>query len=460
MAANRKHWPLTISAPRLLVLSFAGAIGVGACLLFAARTWSGDTALGSFVDALFTAASAICVTGLTVRDIGSEFSPFGQAVVLVLIQIGGIGILTFSNFMLYLQTGRMTAQQRQLVQESLGALPSISTPRLLVRVIAYAVTIEAIGAAALTLRFMADFPFPRALWLGTFHSVSAFCNAGLGLFPDSMQRYRADLFVNVVLMTLIVLGGLGFLVLTDIGGWVRGAYRGPRRRLLYHTRVVLLTTALLIVGGAATVLALETNGAASTGPIGLRVMDSLFVSVTARTAGFNTVPTGYLTNGTLLIVILLMGVGGSPGSTAGGIKTTTLATMYALLTSRLRNRERVELLQRTVPEDTVSKAMITLTAFLLAAAAATTLLQVTELAGAAHHLNRGKFLEYLFEVVSALCTVGLSTGVTPGLSIPGKLVIVACMFMGRLGPLMIATSLIGTRRAAGISYPEDHLNIG
>lgn len=449
-----------MTAPRLLVVSFAGAIAVGACLLFAARLWSDGTAPRAFVDALFTAASAICVTGLTVRDIGSEFTFFGQAIILVLIQIGGIGILTFSNFMLYLQTGRMTPQQRRLVQESLGALPSISAPQLLVRVIAYALAIESLGAAALTARFMEDHPFPHALWLGTFHAVSAFCNAGLCLFSGNMQQYRSDFVVNVVLMTLIVLGGLGFLVLTDIGDWAGAAYRGVRRRLLYHTRVVAGTTVLLILLGAAAILSLESSGIASPGPLGQRAMDSLFLSITSRTAGFSTIPTGHLTNGTLFVVILLMPVGGSPGSTAGGIKTTTLATMFALLSSRLRNRAKVELLKRTIPEETVTKAMITLTAFLLAAAAATTVLQITELAGAEHYLHRGKFLEYLFEVVSALSTVGLSTGVTPQLTVVGKLVIIACMFIGRLGPLMIATSLIGTRRGAEISYPEDNLNIG
>lgn len=449
-----------MTAPRLLVVSFAAAIFAGACLLFPARLWSGDGAAHAFVDALFTAASAICVTGLAVRDIGSEFSGFGQVVILVLIQIGGIGILTFSNFMLYLQTGRMTPRQRQLVHDSLGALPTISAPKLLIRVIGYAVAIETIGAVVLTLRFLPNHSFPRALWLGIFHSVSAFCNAGLGLFSDNMQAYRSDVVVNIVVMILIVLGGLGFLVLTDLGHWIASSFRGVRHRLLYHTRIVLGTTAFLIVIGAVGILLLESNGTASNGPLMQRVLDSLFLSVTARTAGFNTVPIGLLTNGTLIVMILLMTVGGSPGSTAGGIKTTTLATMFALVSSRLRNRARVELRKRTIPEETVSIAVITLTGFLIVVTVATLALQVTELSGAQRFEHRGRFLEHLFEVVSALCTVGLSTGVTPQLSVAGKLVIICCMFMGRLGPLMIANALIGARRSAEISYPEDNLNIG
>ena len=236
--------------------------------------------------------------------------------------------------------------------------------QLLVRVIAYALAIEFLGAAALTARFMDDHPFPQALWLGTFHAVSAFCNAGLCLFADNMQQYRSDPVVNAVLMTLIVLGGLGFLVLTDVGAWAAAAYRGVRRRLLYHTRVVTGTTVLLILLGAAAILLLESSGIASPGPLGQRAMDSMFLSITSRTAGFNTVPTGHLTNGTLFVLILLMAVGGSPGSTAGGIKTTTLATMFALLSSRLRNRAKVELLERTIPEQTVTIAMITLTPWL------------------------------------------------------------------------------------------------
>lgn len=441
-------------------MSFSGAIGVGACLLYAARTWDDEDIATSIVDALFTAASAICVTGLAVRDIDASFSPIGQAVILILIQLGGIGILTFSNFMLYVQTGRMTAQQRQLVQESLGALPSISAPRLLVRVVAYAAAIEGIGTAALTYRFMTEHSFPRALWLGAFHAVSAFCNAGLSLFPDNLEQYRTDAFVSVVMMILIVAGGLGFLVLTDVGGWISAGFRGTRRRLLYHSRVVLVTSAMLIVAGALAVLLLEAGGVASSGSIAQRTVDSLFLSITSRTAGFSTISTGHLTNGTLLVVIILMAVGGSPGSTAGGVKTTTLATMSALLASRVRNRDRVELLKRTIPEETVAKAMIVLAAFLVATAAATTILQVSELSGPEHHLNRARFLECLFEVVSALCTVGLSTGVTPDLTIIGKLVIIACMFVGRLGPLMLATSLIGPTRPSELTYPEDNLNIG
>lgn len=443
-----------------MVISFAGAIAAGTLVLYLASASGPADKASSGIDVLFTVTSAICVTGLTVRDTGGDFTVLGQAIILSLIQVGGLGILTFSNLVLYLQTGRMSLQQRQMVQDTIGMSPSTTAASLLIRVVLYALTIEMAGAIVLTARFAMDFPLAHAAWLGVFHAVSAFCNAGFGLFSDNLAQYRGDVVVTGTIMILIVLGGFGFVVLSDVGGWIFSLNRGPRRRIVYQSRVVLLTSGVLILAGAIAVFALETRGAVSTGPLPLRILDSFFLAVTSRTAGFNTIATGYLTNGTLFVVIMLMAIGGSPGSTAGGFKTTTLATMFALILSRARNRAKVELLSRTIPEETVTRAMLSLTAFMLAAAAATMVLQVTELSGAGHHLNRGKFLEYAFEVVSALGTVGLSAGVTPSLTTPGKLVIVACMFVGRLGPLIIAASFVGSRRGPEITYPEDDLSIG
>jgi len=457
---NSFQWGKVLTIPRLLVLSFATVILVGGALLAMDFTRRSEPPKTVLIDAMFTATSAVCVTGLSVCDIGKDYNALGQAIVLVLIQIGGLGILTFSNFLLLLSSGHMSLHQRQIVEAMFGSQPHVTPRILLKRVIIYALTIESLGAALLTARFMADFPFPKALWLGVFHAVSAFCNSGLSLFSDSLAAYRADWFLNATVMSLIVLGGLGFVVFSDLAGYFRRAHQSSRRILMLHTRIVLLTTILLISVGAAGIFILESRGSTVTGPWYQRILESVFLSITARTAGFNTVDTGALTNGTLLLVILLMTIGGSPGSTAGGIKTTTFAIILALITTSARNRPRVELFSRTIPVSTVTKALITAASFLLAAAICTLALQVTELPAHSANLDRGHFLNSLFEVVSALGTVGLSTGMTPALTSMGKLIIMGCMFAGRLGPLMIASSILGHQRVPDRSYPEETVIVG
>ena len=264
----------------------------------------------------------------------------------------------------------------------------------------------------------------------------------------------------MTIMTLIVLGGLGVIVSADIRSWFAPLSARPRSRLALHSRVVLKTTTLLVLGGAFFIFLLELTGPAIPGSWPRHGLESLFLSVTSRTAGFNTVQTGQLTNGTLLVVIMLMTIGGSPGSTAGGVKTTTMAVLYALVRSHIRNRSRTELLERSIPYDVVAKAVVTFFGFMLMILVGVMALQITEMYGKPHQEFRGDFIEYLFEVVSALGTVGLSTGITPKLSMLGKVTIIMCMFVGRLGPLMIANSLIGSRRRVGITYPEERIIVG
>ena len=450
-----------ISPSRLMVASFAGVILLGGSLLWLPLSCRRTAAPTTFLDGLFTSTSAVCVTGLVVRDTGGDFNPFGQAVILLLIQAGGLGILTFFNLVVLARRGRVSFHERLILEQSHGILPTITPSQLLSRIFIYTLIIEAAGTTILTWRFSRDVPFDTALWQGLFHSVSAFCNAGFSLFSGNLMNYREDVTVNVTIMALIVLGGLGTVVFADLEMWFRRLGRVPRFHLLLHTKVVLWMTALLIVCGAGAILLLEVGGPALPPSAKGKLLAGFFLSITSRTAGFNTVDMAQLTNAALLVVVFLMAIGGSPGSTAGGVKTTTFATLLAYLYSRARNRPRVEMFRRSIPADIVIKAMLTIFGFLVVVAGAVVMLQITELKGQPHAVHQGDYvMAHLFEVVSGLCTVGLSTGITPGLSGAGKLVIIGCMFLGRLGPLVVAGSLVGSRQRIEYSYPEGKLLVG
>jgi trk system potassium uptake protein len=446
---------------RLLVLSFAGVILLGGFLLWLPLCCRQAQPAVAFIDGLFTATSAVCVTGLTVLDTGKNFNFLGQVIVLLLIQAGGLGILTFFNMIVMAQRGRASLQDRLMLEQSHGLLPTIGPAQLLPRIFTYTALFEAAGTTILTWRFMKDLPFATALWSGIFHSVSAFCNAGFSLFSANLVNYQEDTTVNVTIMALIVMGGLGTIVFADVEMWLRRFRRVPRFRLTLHSKVVLCMTAFLIVAGAFLIYLLEAGGNGLPGSPKGKVLASFFLSVTSRTAGFNTVDLAQMTNATLLVVILLMAIGGSPGSTAGGVKTTTFATLLAYLHSRARNRPRVEMFRRSIPADIVIKAMLTIFGFLLVTGTAVVLLQITELKGQPFAAHRGDYMiAHLFEVVSGLGTVGLSTGITPGLSAAGKLVLIGCMFLGRVGPLVVAGSLVGSRHRIEYTYPEGKLLVG
>lgn len=444
---------------RFLVASFAAAILVGTLLLMMPFSWAAGQPPIGFVDALFQSTSAICVTGLASIDIGTRLSFLGELVLLVLIQVGGIGILTFSNLTLSSVGRRIGLHQRTLISESHGALPHLD-PRSLVRqVFVYSLTFELLGAFILTLRFALDYEPHVALWMGLFHSVSAFCNAGFSPFRDNLIRYSNDPVVNFTIMGLIVFGGLGFVVFADLRHAVHQWWLGQRTRLSLHTRVVVRSTVFLILAGAVIVVLLEVGNAATGSGLWHRGMTALFLSVTSRTAGFNTVDMGALTNTTLLIVILLMLVGGSPGSTAGGFKTTTLAAIWAIVVSKVRNRPRAELLDRSIPADVQAKALTNFAGFIAIALLGTILLESIEHGGMPRTAVGASFLDHAFESTSALCTVGLSVGITPTLSDPSKLVLVGLMFLGRVGPVLVGYSLVGLRRRVAYTLPEETLSV-
>jgi trk system potassium uptake protein TrkH len=444
----------------MLVLSFAATILIGSFVLWLPISREATAEPIEYVDALFTSTSAVCVTGLATFDPASRLSPFGEGVLLFLIQVGGLGVLTISTLIMTMGARKFGLGNRMILSETYGSLPHVSPFALLREIFIYTMMIEGIGVALLFPSFAAHHPPDVALHMSVFHAVSAFCNAGFSLYPDGLMRFRGDLFVTPVVMGLIILGGLGFLVYGDLTHMVRRIFQKPRPRLSLQTRVVTRWSLGLIVTGMCLFVITEIGNPTMAGTWYARLYDMLFLSVTSRTAGFNTVDTGGLTSATLLIVILLMAVGASPGSTGGGMKTTTLATIVALIRSRIRNRERVEIYDRSLPDEIVGRALATAAGFFVSVVIAMILLEITEINGSRFIAGRAHFLDHLFEVVSALCTVGLSTGGTAAFTASGKLVLIGCMFLGRVGPLVVGASVVGNPDRVDYKLPNESIAIG
>jgi len=443
----------------LPILSFAGLILMGTVLLMLPVSANGPGL--SPVDALFTSTSATCVTGLVVVDTGSALSLFGQWVVLLLIQGGGLGIMTFSTVLILLMTGRFSFVQRSVIQDTFTHAPDTRLPSLIRHVLMFTLVLEAAGAALLFLRFSGVYTPGRALYLAIFHAVSAFCNAGFCLFSRGLMDYRGDPLVNLTVALLIICGGIGFLVLLELKRLFFKSRQTPRTpRLSVHSKLVLTLTLLLLAIGTLGFLIYEWNDSMAGLPLPTKLMAAFFQSVTARTAGFNTLDFGKMANVTLLLTILLMFVGAASGSTGGGIKVSTLGVLFALSRSRLRGEEGTNIFHRTLTQETVGRAISVFVVAVIVIYVATTALTLTELGTAMHQESRGLFIELLFEVVSAFGTVGLSVGITSKLSTLGKLILVLVMFVGRLGPLSIAVALSGKEPRFRFQYAEENVMIG
>lgn len=428
-----KHLQRFLSPAFLPVYFFATTILLGAVVL--RSPISLKVAHLSWVDAVFTSVSATCVTGLAVVDTGTVFSTFGQSVIIMLIQIGGLGVMTYTSLVFYLWRKRVSLTDRIAVGQSLQGDPSFKLGRFLVHLFLVCFGIEALGAVALHAMSVGELDWFSAL----FHSVSAFCNAGFSLYPDSLMRFSGHLPLNLVFMALIFLGGIGFYVLVELPGFFRSILRGLplRGSLSWQSSLVIRTSLWLILIGWVVFFLVEKRQDG----FFTALLQSLFQSVTARTAGFNTMDIGVMTETSLFVLILLMVIGGSPGSCAGGIKTTTLRVLLGFAVSQIKGRDQVVVEKCGVDASTVSKAMtLAIFAFVLILGSVF-VLTVTEGANQPHHMVRGKFMELFFEAASAFGTVGLSTGLTPGLSTPGKCIIMMLMFVGRLGPIVFVTML-------------------
>ena len=449
-----KKFSRKINAAHTLAISFFVMILLGTGLLL--LPWSCQEDI-SFIDALFTSTSATCVTGLAVVDTGLRFTLFGQMVILGLIQLGGLGIMTFSSLFGYIFTRRLSIKSHVIAEEAVGGLSLPKVGRLLLAIVLGTFVIEIIGSVLLAFRFSAEYPWSQAFYLGVFHSISAFCNAGFSLFSTSLVGYSQDWIVNVVIIFLIILGGIGFWVIIDVINVLKK--RNGFRALTLHSKIVLSMTGTLIFVGMVGFLFFEWHNTLSGLSLDGKLLSATFLSVTARTAGFNTVPIDALTNSTLLLLIIFMMIGASPGSCGGGIKTTSFTVMIAMIFARLRDRQQVRLFKRGVPELIVSRVIGIVFLWLVTVIVVTMVMLVIEHPGGPHEQGRTLFLEVIFEVFSAMGTVGLSTGLTPTLTGFGKFLIIVLMYIGRIGPFTMALIIVG-QGPSGIKVAEEKFAVG
>lgn len=438
-----------LDPPKVLVLGFGGIILIGAILLTMPVSTIDGKGL-SFLNALFTSTSATCVTGLVVVDTGTTFTLFGQLVILSLIQVGGLGFMTFATLFAFLVGKRISLKERMLLQESLNNLSIEGIVRLVRRILIFTAVIEFVGAVLLTFRFAFDMPLGKAIYYGIFHSISNFNNAGFDLMGEfhSLTGYVEDPIVTLTVCALITLGGIGFIVLNELYEFKR------MRKLSLHTKVVLVTSLVLVIAGAIGIYVLEYTNPKTLKPLSFlgKLLASLYQSVTPRTAGSNTLNIGDMTQSSLFLIGVLMFIGASPGSTGGGIKTTTFTTLIGAVWSQIRGKEDVIFFRQRIVYETIYKALTVAFSGLFVVVFVTMILTITE---------HGKsFLMILFEATSAYATVGLSMGLTPDLSPVGKVLIILSMFAGRVGPLTIAYAVTVRRNPDAFRYPKGKIMIG
>lgn len=446
--------------PAVLVLSsFLLLIFFGAVLLSLRISVVDDTL--TWIDALFTATSAVCVTGLAVVETSTSFTTFGQGVILGLIQMGGLGVMTIS-VALFTWIGRsVSIRQRLVMQDLLTHTPRHDIFRLVKSVIIATLATEFAGALLLTIHWSREMSFPRAFYNGVFHSVSAFCNAGFSLFPNSFEPYKGSWLLNCTICALIIVGGIGFPVLYDLQSWLLNR-RTKRGRLSIQTKTVLLSTAVLILGGAVLFAILENKSPILAGkPLSEHVLIPLFQSISCRTAGFNTVDISGLKEVTIVMMTFLMFIGASPGSCGGGVKTTTLALLTVFTISRIRHKKRVNMFKKSIPEATVTRSMslIILAAGVICLVVFMLLLSDSFLPVKGEPI-RIHTLQYLFETVSAFGTVGLSMGITSSLTTWDKCWIILVMIIGRVGILTFSYIIVGADPVKGKEYSEENMMIG
>lgn len=433
------------SPPRVLVIGFLTAILVGTIML--STPWAVKDGTSDWLTALFTATSAVCVTGLVVVDTGTHWSLFGQLVILFLIQVGGLGVMSFATFFALILGKRIQLRQRLIMQQALNKSSLEGIVELFRYLLLFSLVTEIIAALILAVHWASSMGMGNALWFGVFHSVSAFNNAGFDLFGNftSLTAFTTDVITNLVMSSLFVVSGLGFAVIYEIYSFKK------TRRLSLHSRLVLITTLVLICSGTVIILVSEYNYALhGLTPAG-KLMTAYFQAVTPRTAGFNTIDLNSLLPSTQLLIMFLMFIGGSPGSTAGGIKTTTVTLLCLAIYSILRGKRDTEIFKRRISHQEVFRALaIGLLALFL-------IFLITFLLS---FIQKGNLIRILFEVVSAISTVGLSLGLTTELTNTGRILIIIVMFLGRLGPLTIGYALAYRQKQPDIRYPEGRLMVG
>ena len=451
----------SLTAAKFMVIGFALAIVIGSLLLWLPIASASGTSV-SYIDALFTATTSLCVTGLVTVPTYCTWSLFGKVVIMILIQLGGLGVITLSTILAIVLGKRISLHTRKLVQDSYNLEHMSGMVKVVIKVVEGTFLVEGLGALCYSFQFVPEFGLVKGIWYSVFHAVSAFCNAGIDIIgPDSLHRYVVNPWMNFTTMWIIVVSGLGFVVWWDLKKksslLVKKEIRLYQfwRKLELHTKIVLVSTGVLLFGGATCIFLLEYNNPDTIGTLdfGKKVIASLFQSVTTRTAGFESISQGAFYDGTSVIHMILMMIGGSPMGTAGGIKTTTIAVLLLTSVSYFRGKKHTEVFDRRLPEENVRTAVVVVTTAMISLLVGILLMSITV---------SESLLDISYEVVSALATVGLTRGITPELNIAGKLIIVFAMYLGRIGPITLATAVTVRSREANVSMdkPEKRIIVG
>lgn len=447
----KKQGKKNISTSKLLAFGFLTIILTGGILLCLPVSSSSHT-YTPILDCIFTSTSAVCVTGLVILDTGTHWSAFGQVVIICLIQIGGIGFMSFATFVLLIARRRISMQNRIVLKDSYNLSHAGGIVRIAKHVLIFTFATELIGALLSMITFIPRYGVGKGIGVSIFHSIAAFCNSGFDVMGNfnSLTEYASHPYILIVTAMLVIIGGLGFFVMEDI--FTCGS---KLKTLTFHTKLVLSTTLILIIFGAAAIFIFEYNNPNTLGSLSMRdkIVESFFNSVTPRTAGFNSLNMPCLTSISTLVIIFLMFIGGSPGSTAGGIKTTTISVLLITVYSWIKGKENIDVFHRRIGYNTLKKSITITILTILLILLDIFILSLTE---------TGTFKQIVFEVFSAFGTVGLTMNFTPLLSTVGKIVIITAMYIGRLGPLTIALAISKqTFSSEGkYQYPEGDILLG
>jgi trk system potassium uptake protein len=444
ISKNIKFTPVQILAIGFAVVIFTGA----ALLSLPVSSASGEAT--PFIDSLFTATSAVCVTGLVTLDTGTHWNYFGKTVIMMLIEIGGLGFMSFSTLIALMLGKRITLKERLIMQEAMNSFNLQGLVKMVKYILVFTFSVQLAGALILSTQFIPEYGLVEGFYYGVFHSVSAFCNAGFDLIGNfqSLTPFAENSVIILTISTLIVIGGLGFAVWAEIYSYKR------IRKFSLHTKLVIVSTAALLIIGWMLMMLFEVNNSATLGAMSVKgkLLNSLFASVTPRTAGFNSISTADMTTAGRFLTIILMFIGGSSGSTAGGIKITTFSIIILTAIAIIKGREDTEVFERRISNDIVRKSFVITTLAVVLVIGVTMLLSITE---------AGASLEYIFyEATSAFGTVGLTLGLTTELSFLGKIILSFTMYCGRLGPLTLALALARSNSNNKIKYPEDKVLVG
>ena len=434
---------------QILALGFIFVILVGALILtLPISTTSGERT--NFLDALFTATSAVCVTGLIVVDTGTYWNMFGQTLIMILIEIGGLGFMSFTTLIAIILGKKITLRERLILQDAMNTFNIQGLVKMVKYVLVFTVTVQFFGTLLFSTQFIPEYGLGRGLFYSIFHSISAFCNAGFDIFGNfsSLTYYNSNAVVILVASALIIIGGLGFTVLSELYS------KKSLKKVSIHSKMVILMTTVLVLGGTLLMFLFENNNVNTIANMSFfdKIMNSFFASVTPRTAGFNSISTNGMTTAGQFLTIILMFIGGSPGSTAGGIKTTTIGILIVTITCVIQGKEDAEVFKKRFSKGLVYKAFTLIFIGVSLVIVVTMLLSYTE--------KEVSFIALFYETVSAFGTAGLTLGLTSKLSSVGKVLIMIMMYLGRVGPLTVVLSITRKKINLGIKYPEGKILIG